>query len=258
MTTESGTREEAADESKEDTRIAQGLQAMKHVRSRRSIRHFKGQKIPDDHLELILEAARHAPSPENMLTIRVIIIRDDQEMKEFLADIAQENAQKVFGAAPFEITSGRNWYVADEFRAAIYSRLRDGELFRYPEKSDAVIIVCTSDAWNDATKLYPNELFGSVTAGMAVQNMWMVASSMGYGCGYEALVCSDSRHTQLIRDRLGIPPIWTPLTAFCIGVPIAARPLGPSRPPLEGLLYHERWGYPYKRLAFRKKERIRK
>ncbi|MHA2210744.1 MAG: nitroreductase family protein [Candidatus Thorarchaeota archaeon] len=255
MTTESDKIGKAADESKVDTKIAQGLQALKLVRARRSIRHFTGQKIPDDHLELILESARHAPSPENMLSIRLIVIRDDQEMKEFLADIAQENAQKVFGSAPFELTSGRNWYVADEFRAAIYSRLRDGELFRYPEKCDAVIIVCASDAWNDANKLYPNELFASVTAGMAVQNMWMVASSMGYGCGYQALVCSDPRHTMLIRDRLGVPPTWVPLTAFCIGVPISARPLGPSRPPLESLLYHERWGYPYKRVAFRKKER---
>jgi hypothetical protein len=84
--------------------------------------------------------------------------------------------------------------------------------------------------------------------------MWMVATAMGYGCGYEALVCSDSRHTQMIRERLGVPPIWTPLTAFCIGVPISTRHLGPSRPPLEGIMYHERWGKPYTRLAFREKE----
>ncbi|MHA2211028.1 MAG: nitroreductase family protein [Candidatus Thorarchaeota archaeon] len=60
MTTESDAIEKAADESKADVRIAQGLQALKHVRSRRSIRHFTGKKIPDEHLELILEAARHA------------------------------------------------------------------------------------------------------------------------------------------------------------------------------------------------------
>jgi nitroreductase len=107
MTTESDAIEKAADESKADVRIAQGLQALKHVRSRRSIRHFTGKRIPDEHLELILEAARHAPSPENMLSIRLVVIRDDQEMKEFLADIAQENAQKVFGSSPFELTSGQ-------------------------------------------------------------------------------------------------------------------------------------------------------
>ncbi|MCK5240054.1 MAG: nitroreductase family protein [Candidatus Thorarchaeota archaeon] len=254
MTSKLKTQKESVDDFRQDTRVAQGMQAMKLIRSRRSIRHFTGAKIPDHHIELILEAARHAPSPENMLMMRFIVIRDDQEIKEFISDIAQENAQRVFGSTPFELTSGRNWYIEEEFRAAVYSRLRDGEIFRYPEKSDTVIIVCVSDAWNDAVKLYPNDLFGSVTAGMAVLHMWLVASAMGYGCGYEALPFSDPRHATLILDKLGIPSIWTPLTAFCIGVPAKDRQLGPSRPPLEGLMYDERWGKPYRRLAFRNKE----
>ena len=254
MTTNAERKSIAGAEKSQDSKIASGLEVLKYIWSRRSIREFTGGKIPDEHIELILEAARYAPSPENMLMLRLIVIRDDQGTKEFLADIAQENARTVFGNAPFELTSGRNWYIGDEYRAAVFSRLREGELFRYPEKSDTVIIVCASPAWHDAPKLYPNELFGSVVAGMAVQNMWMVASAMGYGCGYEALVCSDSRHTQMIRERLGVPPIWAPLTAFCIGVPISTRHLGPSRPPLEGIMYDERWGKPYTRLAFRKKE----
>jgi nitroreductase len=253
LTTNASGIPEVGSEKSEDAKIISGLEVLKHIWARRSIREFTGATIPDEHIELILEAARYAPSPENMLMIRLIVIRDDQETKEFLADIAQENARTVFGNAPFEITSGRNWYIGDMYRAAVFSRLREGELFRYPEKSDTVIIVCASPAWHDAPKLYPNELFGSVVAGMAVQNMWMVATAMGYGCGYEALVCSDTRHTQMIRERLGVPPIWTPLTAFCIGVPISTRHLGPSRPPLEGLMYDERWGKPYTRLAFREK-----
>jgi nitroreductase len=228
------------------------LKALELIRSRRSIREFTGERIPDEHIELILEGARHAPSPENMLMIRFIVIRDDQEMKEFLADIAQEMAQTAFGGAPFELTSGRNWFISDPYRAAVYARLRDGKLFRYPEKSDAVIIVCASESWHDAGYMYTNELFGSVVAGMAIMNMWLIATELGYGCGYEALVCADPRHAELVRDRLGIPPIWTPLTAFCIGKRISPRALGPSRAPLEGLMYEERWGRPYKRIAFRK------
>ena len=228
------------------------LKALELIRSRRSIREFTGERIPDEHIELILEAARHAPSPENMLMIRLIVIRDDQEMKEFLADIAQEMAQTAFGGAPFELTSGRNWFISDPYRAAVYARLRDGKLFRYPEKSDAAIIVCASESWHDAGYMYRNELFGSVVAGMAIMNMWLVATELGYGCGYEALVCADPRHAELVRDRLGIPPIWTPLTAFCIGKRVSPRALGPSRVPLEGLVYEERWGKPYKRMAFRK------
>ena len=252
MATDAEEKSEAAGEAKDDAKTAEGLKSLDRIRDRRSIREFTGEKIPDDHIEMILESARHAPSPENMLMIRLVVIRDDQDMKVFLADIAQEMAQTAFGGAPFELTSGRNWFISDPYRAAVYARLRDGELFRYPVKSDAVIIVCASEMWHDAGYQYPNELFGSVVAGMAIQNMWLVATELGYGCGYEALVCSDPRHAMLIRDRLGIPPTWTPLTAFCIGKRISPRALGPSRPPLEGLMYEERWGKPYKRLAFRK------
>ncbi|MHA2020407.1 MAG: nitroreductase family protein [Candidatus Thorarchaeota archaeon] len=253
MATDAEGKSDAAGEAKDDAKIAQELQSLKLIRDRRSIREFTGEKIPDEHLEMILEAARHAPSPENMLMVRFVVIRDDQDMKEFLADIAQEMAQTAFGGAPFELTSGRNWFINDPYRAAVYARLRDGELFRYPEKSDAVIIVCASEMWHDAGYQYPNDLFGSVVAGMAIQNMWLTATELGYGCGYEALVCSDPRHSMLIRDRLGIPPTWLPLTAFCIGTRVSPRALGPSRPPLEGLMYEERWGLPWKRLAFKKK-----
>ncbi|MHA2004322.1 MAG: nitroreductase family protein [Candidatus Thorarchaeota archaeon] len=253
MATDAEGKSDAAGEAKDDVKVTEELQSLKLIRDRRSIREFTGEKLPDEHLEMILESARHAPSPENMLMIRFVVIRDDQEMKEFLADIAQEMAQTAFGGAPFELTSGRNWFISDPYRAAVYARLRDGELFRYPEKSDAVIIVCASEMWHDAGYQYPNDLFGSVVAGMAMQNMWLTATELGYGCGYEALVCSDPRHSMLIRDRLGIPPTWLPLTAFCIGQRVSPRALGPSRPPLEGLMYEERWGLPWKRLAFKKK-----
>ncbi|RLI61995.1 MAG: hypothetical protein DRO93_02655 [Candidatus Thorarchaeota archaeon] len=247
-------KSDSVDAAQDAPQVTEELQSLKLIRARRSIREFTGERIPDEHIEMILEAARHAPSPENMLMIRFIVIRDDQETKEFLADIAQEMAQTAFGGAPFELTSGRNWFITDPYRAAVYARLRDGELFRYPEKSDAVIVVCASEAWHDAGYLYPLDLFGSVVAGMAVQNMWLVATELGDGCGYEALVTSDPRHAELLRDRLGIPPLWKPLTAFCIGKRAKPRELGPSRPPLEGLMYEERWGVPYRRLAFRKKE----
>jgi len=83
-------KSDAAGESQETTATGKELQSMRWIRERRSIREFTGEKIPDEHIEMILEAARHAPSPENMLMMRFVVIRDDQEMKEFLADIAQE------------------------------------------------------------------------------------------------------------------------------------------------------------------------
>ena len=70
-------------------------QLVELIRMRRSIRHMTGERIPDDDLELILDAARYAPSPENMQRWRYVIIREDKEMKRSIADISQEAARYV-------------------------------------------------------------------------------------------------------------------------------------------------------------------
>jgi nitroreductase len=230
------------------------------IRTRRSIRHMTGARIPDEDLELILDAARYAPSPENMQMFRFIVIRDDQEMKRVIADISQEAARYVFGNFPYEATQGRLWYMPDASRPGTYEEMRDGSLFRYPEKADAVIVCCASETWHDSTATYPNELCGSVVVAMGVMNMWLVAHSMGYACAYQAVPFADQRHVEFMCDLLGIPRSWTPIAAFCIGVADEPRMLGPSRWPLEGSFYAERWGNPYVRLAFRedKEKRVKR
>jgi nitroreductase len=220
------------------------------IRMRRSIRHMTGERIPDEDLELILDAARYAPSPENMQMWRYVLIRDDEEMKRIIADVSQEAARYVFGNYPYESTQGRLWYMPDASRPSTYEEMRDGSLFRYPEKADAVIICCASESWHDSAVMYSNELCGSVVVAMGVMSMWLVAHSMGYACAYQAVPFADARHIEFICDKLGIPRTWTPLAAFCIGIPEKPRMLGPSRWPLEGSFYAERWGVPYKRLAF--------
>ncbi|MDO8055630.1 MAG: nitroreductase family protein [Candidatus Hermodarchaeota archaeon] len=221
------------------------------IRMRRSIRRMTGERIPDEDLELILDAARYAPSPENMQMWRYVMIREDQEMKRIIADISQEAARYVFGNFPYEATQGRLWYMPDASRPGTYEEMRDGSLFRYPEKADAVIVCCASESWHDSTAMYSNELCGSVVVAMGVMNMWLVAHSMGYACAYQAVPFADKRHVEFICDKLGVPRTWTPLAAFCIGIPEKPRMLGPSRWPLEGSFYTERWGIPYIRLAFR-------
>ena len=103
----------AAGKAEEGAKATRELESMKWVRERRSIREYTGEKIPDEDIETILEAARHAPSPENMLMMRFVVIRDDHDTKVFLADLAQEMAQTAFGGAPFELTSGRNWFISE-------------------------------------------------------------------------------------------------------------------------------------------------
>jgi len=228
------------------------LEVLEAIRTRRSIREFTGDKIPDEDIEKILDAARYAPSPENMQMWRYIVVREDQETKDLIAELSVETAKQVFGSAPYELTQGRLWYLPDRSRPTEFEDIRDGSLFLYPKYADTVILGFASESFHDAHLVYPNTLFGSVVVGMGVIQMWLVAHSMGYGAGYMALAISDPRHKELLCERLGVPRTWEPISILCIGVPKEKRMLGPSRFPLTSVAYGERWGLPYRRIAFRK------
>jgi nitroreductase len=228
------------------------MELLEAIKTRRSIREFTGERIPDEHIEMILDAARYAPSPENLQMWRYVVIREDQEMKEFIAEVAMELARQVFGAQPYELTGGRLWYLPDHLRPREFEKIRDGSLFIYPKYADTVVIGCASESFTDSHLPYALHLFGSVVVAMGLLQMWLVAHSLGYGAGWMALAISDPRQREMICERLGIPRTWEPIGVLCIGVPKEKRMLGPSRFPMEGVMYSERWGNPYRRLAFRK------
>jgi len=230
------------------------MELMEAIKTRRSIRDFTGQPIPDEHIEKILDAARYAPSPENLQMWRYIVIRQDQETKNLIAELSIEMAKQIFGAQPYELTGGRLWYLPDRFRPTEFENIRDGSLFHYPKYADTVVIGFGSEFFHDAHLPYDLRLFGSVVVAMGMLQMWLVAHSLGYGCGWMALAISDARHKEMLCDKLGVPRTWEPIGVLCIGVPKEKRMLGPSRFPMEGVMYSERWGNPYRRLAFRKEE----
>jgi len=230
------------------------VELLEAIKTRRSIRDFTGQPIPDEHIEMILDAARYAPSPENLQMWRYIVIREDQEMKNLIAELSIEMAKQIFGAQPYELTGGRLWYLPDRFRPPEFENIRDGSLFTYPKYADTVVIGFGSEFFHDAHLPYDLRLFGSVVVAMGMLQMWLVAHSLGYGCGWMALAISDARHKEMLCDKLGVPRTWEPIGVLCIGVQKERRMLGPSRFPMEGVMYSERWGNPYRRLAFRKEE----
>ena len=77
------------------------MELLEAIKTRRSIRDFTGERIPDEHIEMILDAARYAPSPENLQMWRYVVIREDQEMKDLIAELSMEVARQVFGAQPY-------------------------------------------------------------------------------------------------------------------------------------------------------------
>jgi len=65
---------------------------LKLVKTRRSIRSFKTDPIPDEQVEKIIEAARWAPSGANSQPWEFIIVKDKQ-IKDRIVDIVNEHSE---------------------------------------------------------------------------------------------------------------------------------------------------------------------
>ncbi len=61
------------------------MDLMKAIKGRRSIRKYKGDPVPEDNLEAVLEAVRWAPSWANTQCWEVIVVREE-EIRRRLAD----------------------------------------------------------------------------------------------------------------------------------------------------------------------------
>lgn len=221
------------------------------IYTRRSERRFKGEngrKIPGYHVELILDAARHAFQIEGIPQWRLLFIRD-QDTKNLLAEFAEEVAHMIFGQS-YEIFSGHLWYLPEERRPAIAEYTQTGELWKYPIESDFIVIPCiTKGAWFDSRVPYMEQ--STAVGGMAIQNMWLMANKLGWGAGCNAMPLNDIRRRELFSAFTGVPMSWQMCAAYCFGDRTSARSVGPSRASLEGIAFSEHWGNRYIRNGFR-------
>lgn len=84
------------------------------IKDRRSIRAYKGESIPQDKLEKLLEAARLAPSAANRQNWKFIVVGDEQIKKQL---VAASNNQAFVGTASHIIAGigdpAQKWHQVD-------------------------------------------------------------------------------------------------------------------------------------------------
>ena len=61
------------------------LDTIETIMNRRSIRHYKPDKIPGEHLRAILEAGRQAPSAKNLQSWHFVVVNDPQLKRKVAA-----------------------------------------------------------------------------------------------------------------------------------------------------------------------------
>lgn len=196
------------------------------IESRRDVRHFRPDPIPDDALARIIRAAHHGPSvgymqPWDFLLIKDVGIRE-QVRDLFLKE--REAASCFF----------------DEPRRSHYLSLKlEGIL-------DAPINLCiTCDPTRGEVVLGRNALPETdvYSTCCAVQNLWLAARAEGIGVGWVSILKLPQ-----LRQILGIPHHIIPVAYLCLGYPVSFqnRPLLETvgwrqRLDLEELLHFESW-----------------
>lgn len=222
------------------------------IYERRAARVFDpGKKVPPATMEKILETACLAPcTPDGIWPWKLIVVRD-ADTKELIANCAEETARLIFGGS-YEIFSEHMWYMPKDTRLRVAEYTVSGELWRYPIDADTVVIpVLSRGGWRGGlASLLPHREQLAPYLGFAAQNMWLAATTYGIGAGFNAMPMQDVRRREILHEFLGIPPSWESNGAFAFGYSPSARSGGPSRAPLEGVVFSGTWGSSYKKLAF--------
>ena len=189
------------------------------LRTRRSIRRFKSDPIPDSIIEDILTTATFAPSAHNRQPWRFSVVTDAaQPIKEKLANEMIKKFQQELenDALPPEEISKR------------VERSKDRIL------SAPVVIVLSVDMSDMDT--YPDKHRRKAEYIMATQSvanagMQLLLASHAEGLG-SVWVCSPLFAQKTVQDVLNLPKTWEPQAMYFLGYPIET-PQARERKPIK-------------------------
>lgn len=209
--------------------------AMKLIQDRRSIRQYAKDPVSEEHLEMILEAARQAPSGENAQPWRFIVVKDEATRKE-LGAIAGGGSGRRFTAeyvtkqmqARFESLED------EEKKKAIFEKLTSGRVSAFLADAPVNIVVCgRKDVWD-----LPYD------TSAAIENMLLMVTALDLGACWVIAPAIDIRDEEHLKDLLGVPEEAKVVSIIAVGHP--TRPHRPRpRLPLNELVFNEKWDVAY-------------
>ena len=168
------------------------------IKTRRSVRQFKSDPIPSDHLKQMVDAARMSPTSGNQQPWKFIIVQDKQKIKA-IKDECIEFARKRF-IADKNLTE-------EDLSAKI--KAFDERYSKGYFSAPAFIVVLT-----DGQSKYPsyNHHDGPLAAGYLL----LAARSMGYGTVY----ITDAIPVEATKKALNIPDRYTRVCITPVGLPL--------------------------------------
>ncbi|SCL16420.1 5,6-dimethylbenzimidazole synthase [Micromonospora inyonensis] len=198
------------------------------IHRRRDVRaQFTGEPVPDDTLHRVLAAAHAAPSVGYSQPWDFVVVRDADIRHRFHEHVRTE--RDVFAAT----LEGE---AAERFARIKIDGVRESTLS----------IVVTHDQSRGGPAVLGRHAIadtGLYSTCLAIQNLWLAATSEGLGVGWVSFY-----REPWLADLLGIPAGIRPVAWLCLGpvthfeaVPDLARHGWRQARPLAAAIHHDRW-----------------
>lgn len=188
------------------------------VKTRRSVRKFKPDPIPEEHVTQMLEAARLAPTAGNRQPWKFLIIQDPARigrMKQMCISLrikSQTDEKEHTPAEMEELRKKIGTYYDDFFSAPLY------------------IAVLTD---SNAPYAHYNVHDGALAAGF----LCLAALALGYGTVYT----TESIYESATREACRIPDHYERVCIVPVGIPDGSKEAPPKKS-LEDLVVYETFG----------------
>jgi F420 biosynthesis protein FbiB-like protein len=187
------------------------------IKGRRSVRKYQARQVPRDVVMQVLEAGRWAPSPHGRMPWRFVVLTRE-EPKRALAEAMGDEWRR-------QLAFDRQDQATIELRRQkSYDRI---------VTAPAIIIPCLYladlDVYPDEQRNAAEETMAVQSLGCAVQNMLLMAYSLGLDGGW---MCAPLFCPDVVVAALDLDPALTPHALITLGY-AAADPVRRERLPLE-------------------------
>lgn len=191
---------------------------LKLIKKRRTIRKYKSTPIPDEYIEMVIEAARWAPSGANAQPWEFVVVEREETKKKMLGSLM-----------------GTGEVIRREEPGSAWESLVP-RLFMDPP---VLIVVCGDPRLSEAYPLgeVREEILTSSLAA-AIQNIYLAATALGLE-GSTWLTVGPLASVRL-KDLLGIPQVLKIRAILPLGYP-GHHPKPPFRRELGDIMHREQY-----------------
>lgn len=195
------------------------------VKARRSIRRFKPIRVPGELLDLILEAARWAPSAGNRQPWRFIVVTEG-EIRWKIGEVYQRIRERRLKFLPTDSPSYKR--LSERVKSNFYRDMFAG--------APVNIVVCGVPKESFHMRTYVQD------CAVAIQNMLLMTHVLGLGSVYVNF--DRPEHEDLVKqiqELLEVPEEVNIVAILPLGYP-DEQPSAPPRKELHEIVFYERYG----------------